>query len=73
MFLPTFYSCLISRIYTVHLTLNIAGCRLRLSMPVQIIMEPSEVDMSLPDDSTLGKTSIFYVGYPGFNYDKEHI
>ncbi|RTE71350.1 hypothetical protein BHE90_014241 [Fusarium euwallaceae] len=53
MFLPTFYSCLISRIYTVHLTLNIAGCRLRLSTPVQIIMEPSEVDTGQPNDSTL--------------------
>jgi hypothetical protein len=45
MFLPTFYSCLISRTYTTHLVLNIAGTRLRLSTPIQIILEPSQVSM----------------------------
>lgn len=45
MFLPTFYSCLISRTYTIHLVLNISGTRLRLSTPIQIILGPSQVDM----------------------------
>lgn len=45
MFLLTFYSCLISRAYTIHLVLNISGTRLRLSTPIQIILEPSEVNV----------------------------
>ncbi|KAG7117638.1 hypothetical protein HYQ45_015799 [Verticillium longisporum] len=41
LFLPTFHSCLISRTYTLQVGVTVGDAKLNLSVPLQVIVEPT--------------------------------
>ncbi|WYZ45232.1 hypothetical protein EsH8_VIII_000548 [Colletotrichum jinshuiense] len=51
-FIPTFHACLVSRTYTLQLTVTVGDSKINLAVPLQIALEPSmgqdSVDMGLP-------------------------
>ncbi|TEA20785.1 hypothetical protein C8034_v005882 [Colletotrichum sidae] len=48
-FIPTFHACIVSRTYTVQLTLNVGDTKMNLSIPLQIVVGPSaQQDTGLP-------------------------
>ncbi|KAL0944427.1 arrestin domain-containing protein [Colletotrichum truncatum] len=48
-FIPTFHACIISRTYTLQLTLVVGDTKINLAVPVQIAVEPpAQQDMGLP-------------------------
>ncbi|KAJ0164824.1 hypothetical protein CTA2_13106 [Colletotrichum tanaceti] len=51
-FIPTFHACLVSRTYTLQLTMVVADSKMNLSIPLQIALEPpvqqNILDMGLP-------------------------
>ncbi|KAH7353794.1 arrestin [Plectosphaerella cucumerina] len=53
MLLPTFHTCLSSRTYNLHLTLNVGDAKINLHVPVQVAVEPSQELLTLQQDNGL--------------------
>ncbi|KAF6833430.1 arrestin domain-containing protein [Colletotrichum musicola] len=48
-FIPSFHACIISRTYTIQLTLVVGDTKVNLAIPLQIALEaPAQQDMGLP-------------------------
>ncbi|KAE9577951.1 hypothetical protein CGCF415_v000980 [Colletotrichum fructicola] len=48
-FIPTFHACIVSRTYTLQLTLVVGDTKVNLAVPIQIALEPPvQQDMGLP-------------------------
>ncbi|KAK2731239.1 arrestin domain-containing protein [Colletotrichum kahawae] len=48
-FIPTFHACIVSRTYTLQLTLVVGDTKVNLAVPIQIAVEPPvQQDMGLP-------------------------
>ncbi|OHE98264.1 arrestin [Colletotrichum orchidophilum] len=70
-FPPTFHSCLISRTYTLEITIAAGGCELCLLLPLQIFMDPqhdclqTRLDADLPSwDEVEGEAVNARLGEP---------
>ncbi|KAL2754342.1 hypothetical protein ACRALDRAFT_1063205 [Sodiomyces alcalophilus JCM 7366] len=47
--LPTFHTCLISRTYALQLTVTVADTKVNLTVPVQVVVQPSATQQLSPD------------------------